>query len=244
LLRKLLSKFISSLPAARKAQLIDIAVDHFAEVSYFRLAQHGFRPNGIIDIGAYQGDWTLLISKVFPDVPILMIEAQTAKKASLEGVCRLLPHVDYTLCLLGSKEGAEAVFNVMETGSSIYSERSNAARSKVTMAVSVLDSVLNGYPKIKGPLFIKLDVQGAELDVLRGGPGALGAAEVVQLELALMNYNQGAPSADTVIAFMAEHGYVLYDICGFIKPMPRFLSQIDVLFVRKDSTLRCDHFTF
>ena len=100
------------------------------------------------------------------------------------------------------------------------------------------------HPQLKTPLLVKLDVQGAELDVLTGGSCTLALAEVVQLEVALMNFNEGAPDMNTVIKFMAERGFLFFDICGFIKPDPKYLSQIDVLFVRKDSKLRQDNFVF
>ena len=56
----------------------------------------------------------------------------------------------------------------------------------------------------------------------------------MQLEVALMNYNEGAPEMNAVLSFMTDRNFVFFDICGFIKPDPKYLSQIDVLFVRKD----------
>lgn len=228
----------------RKAQLVDLALFHIGEVSYFRLAKHGFRPNGIIDIGAYHGEWSRLIARIYPTTPILMIEAQAEKGPQLEAICALLPHAKFELSLLGNKEGSESVFNVMETGSSLYSERSNVPRTRCTLTMHTLDNVLKKHPQLKTPLLVKLDVQGAELDVLSGGNHALALAEVVQLEVALMNYNEGAPDMNAVINFMTARGFLFFDVCGFVKPDPRYLSQIDVLFVRKDSTLRRDHFVF
>jgi FkbM family methyltransferase len=243
-LRTALDAIICKLPVARKAQLVELALSHIAEVSYFRLERQGFRPKGIIDIGAYQGDWTRLIAKFFPRVPILMIEAQAEKKPFLDSVRTELPRVDYLLCLLGDNDGSQVIFNIMETGSSIYSERSNMLRTQRRLSMRTLDGVLKEYPQLKEPLFIKLDVQGAELDVLRGGRNALRAAEVIQMEVALMPYNEGAPLATTVFNFMAELNFVVFDICGFVRPTPPHLAQIDVLFVRADSTLRNDYFVF
>jgi FkbM family methyltransferase len=240
----LLDRIVSSLPIDRKAQLVDLALSHIAEASYFRLAKQGFYPNGIIDIGAYQGDWTRLIAKFFPRAPILMIEAQTEKRAFLEIVRAELSLTDYILCLLGNTEGTEVIFNLMETGSSIYSERSNMPRTQRRLTMRTLDSVLKEYPQLNGPLFIKLDVQGAELDVLGGAASALQAAEVVQLEVALMPYNEGAPTANAVFNFMAERDFLFFDICGFVRPNHSYLTQIDVLFVRRDSKLRSDYFAF
>ena len=238
------ASLISRLPIAQKAKLVDHALAHIAEVSYFRLAQLGFRPSGILDIGAYEGSWTRTVANIFPRVPILMIEAQEGKRQALDRVRADVPLVDYTLCLLGDKDGAETTFNVMETGSSIYSENSDAPRRECRLRMRTLDAVLQGRPQLSDPLFVKLDVQGAELDVLRGGQAALKLSEVVQLEVALMSYNAGAPEAIDVFQFMADRGFVVYDVCGFVRPNPPYLSHVDVLFVRKDSALRRHSFRF
>jgi FkbM family methyltransferase len=239
-----LEKLVALLPIAQKAKVVDIALAHIAEISYFRLAQQGFRPNGIIDIGAYQGNWTRMVAKIFPQVPVIMIEAQDEKKRSLELVRADLPFVDYTLCLLGDREGEQATFYVMETGSSIYSENSDVQRRRRCLTMRTLDAVLSEHPQLVEPLFIKLDVQGAELDVLRGGLSALRSSEVVQIEVALMNYNAGGAEAIDVFNFMADHGFALYDICGFIRPQSSYLVQVDVLFIKRGSALRPNYFTF
>jgi FkbM family methyltransferase len=242
--KKLVAKVVSTFSSRRKAQLVNLALDHLGEASYYRLAQRGFSPNGIIDIGAYHGEWSRLISRIYPNIPILMIEAQAEKRAQLEAVCIQLPQAKFELCLLGNKEGAEATFNVMEAGSSLYSERSNVPRTRRTLTIHTLDRVIDKYSELRTPLLIKLDVQGAELDVLKGGSHALSMAEVVQLEVALMNYNEGAPDLKDVLKFMAEYGFAFFDICGFIKATPKYLAQIDVMFVRTDSMLRTDQFVF
>jgi FkbM family methyltransferase len=243
-LKVLLDKIVSGWPTTRKAKLLNLALSHIAEVSYFRLAKQGFCPSGIVDIGAYQGEWTRTIARIFPQAPILMIEAQSEKKPFLDAVAADLPLAESELCLLGDRDGSEAVFNVMETGSSIYNERSNIPRTQRRMTMRTLDGVLRAHPRLRAPLLVKLDVQGAELDVLRGGASVLQAAEFVQLEVALMSYNEGAPTANAVFNFMAEHDFLIFDICGFVRPNPSYLSQIDVLFVRKDSKLRADYFAF
>jgi FkbM family methyltransferase len=241
---KLVAKIVSTFSSRRKAHLVDLALDHIGEASYFRLAKQGFCPNGILDIGAYHGEWSRFISRIYPHVPILMVEAQAEKKPHLEAACAQLPQAKFELSLLGSQEGVEAIFNVMEDGSSLYSERSNVPRTLRMLTMHTLDDVLDRHPEQKSPLLIKLDVQGAELDVLRGGNHALAIAEVVQVEVSLMKYNEGAPDISDVLRFMTERGFAFFDICGFHKPIPKYLIQIDVLFVRNESTLRTDRFVF
>jgi hypothetical protein len=54
---------------------------------------------------------------------------------------------------------------------------------------------------------IKMDVQGAELDVLKGAEETLKTAKHVILELQRVEYNKGAPLKDTVIEYMDSLGF-------------------------------------
>ena len=96
---------------------------------------------------------------------------------------------------------------------------------------------------MRPPLFIKIDVQGAELDVLRGAQQTLAKTEVLQLEVPLLRYNEGAPTIEEEISFLSDHGFVIYDIAGFIRPKGH-LAQMDMLFVRRESKLRPSYFTY
>ena len=44
------------------------------EEAYQRLKSKGFKPAFMIDLGAYQGEWTRLARRVFPGVPALMVD--------------------------------------------------------------------------------------------------------------------------------------------------------------------------
>jgi FkbM family methyltransferase len=86
-----------------------------------------------------------------------MIEAQEEKAAALS----TLPF-ECEIVLLGEQDGKPVTFHVMETGSSIYPERSNVRRMQRTMTTRTLDAIYGKHPQLKPPLLLKLDVQGAE----------------------------------------------------------------------------------
>ncbi len=92
------------------------------------------------------------------------------------------------------------------------------------------------------PELAKLDVQGFELEALRGAESLFGTTEVFILELTLLEtINPGWPIVHEVVAFMAERGYYLYDLPGFLRrPLDGALAQIDACFVKVDSFLRAD----
>jgi hypothetical protein len=86
---------------------------------------------------------------------------------------------------------------------------------------------------------MKLDVQGFELEVLKGGGRALALSEVVILEVALLPYNDGGPLFADVVAFMNKEGFLVFDFCGQFRRESDFaLFQTDVAFVRRESSLR------
>lgn len=202
------------------------------EVAYERLRSKGFSPAAVIDVGAYHGDWTKLVRRIF-GAPVLMVEAQAAKKARLEAMCG--DGVRLASCVLGAEAGQSVTFYEMETGSSYFPEKSNAPRSTTTYETETLDRIA---ADMAGPLFLKVDTQGAELEVLKGGQETLGRCELVQLEVALLPYNEGAPTFLEVVTYMDQHGFVPLDVSGFSRPNLVDLVQVDILFVRKDSALR------
>ena len=57
---------------------------------------------------------------------------------------------------------------------------------------------------------LKVDVQGAELDVLRGGESALAAMRAVEIEVEFQPVYVGQPLFGDVDSFMRAHGFVLW----------------------------------
>ena len=54
-----------------------------------------------------------------------------------------------------------------------------------------------------------MDVQGAELDVLKGSKNALKHCKDLILELQVVEYNKGAPLKDEVITYVEQLGFKL-----------------------------------
>jgi hypothetical protein len=94
------------------------------------------------------------------------------------------------------------------------------------------------------PDIIKIDVQGAELKVLAGGIPVLHEAEVVIMEVSLIQeYAEGALFADA-IEFMREQRFCVYDICTIWRNNRTMsMNEADVIFVRDTSALfKADHY--
>ena len=200
------------------------------------LKDKGFRPRLVIDIGGYRGEWTVMFKEIFPESQVVMVEAQEGKRADLQSVAeRFGSSVELRIALLGAVGGESVRFVEMETGSSVYEEQSPYHRQVKELSTVALDDLL-GERSVDVD-FIKLDVQGYELEVLRGAARAVEHAQCVLTEVSLVPTNRGAPLAAEVIRFMDCAGFRLLDFCSQIRRKDGVLWQTDLLFVRNGSPL-------
>lgn len=210
------------------------------ESSLYVLKNRGFAPAFCVDVGAYSGEWTRLCRAVFPGAKVLMVEPQDSKRPILEDlVTRSGGGVRFEAALLGAAEGGEVEFVEMETGSSVYEEASPYPRSKTRKQIRTLDRLVAeaGFGQIG---LLKIDVQGYELEVLKGALDVLKGTEVVLMEASLVPVNAGCPLISDVVRFMDEAGFKMFDFCSQIRRKDGVLWQTDLLFIRHDSPLLPD----
>jgi hypothetical protein len=101
-----------------------------------------------------------------------------------------------------------------------------------------MDTVIE---ELESPVFVKIDTQGYELEVLKGAQKILPKIDAILLEVAIIEINEGAPLLDEVVVFLKRLGFVTYDILEFHRrPLDGALNQIDILFVRENSPLVAD----
>jgi hypothetical protein len=79
---------------------------------------------------------------------------------------------------------------------------------------------------------IKLDVQGAELDILKGGKKYIQKTRptYLLLETSIQQYNKGAPLAGEVISYLNKKNYLLCDVIDVLYDQSNQLLQVDFLF--------------
>jgi len=207
------------------------------ESSLLRMRRLKFNPAVAIDVGAYVGDWTRCFKRIFPEARVLMVEPQTLKTPALSRVASELPDVELRVALLGARGEASVAFCESETASSVLAEMANSRPPTTHLPMTTLDAITEGGP-FGHPDFIKLDVQGYELEVLRGGARALDSAEAVLMEVNLLQLHEGAPLFHEAAEYMGKRGFQVYDLCSLIRrPFDGAVWQADVIFVRNSSPL-------
>ena len=108
------------------------------------------------------------------------------------------------------------------------------------MPMSPLDKLIT-QRQMPWPDLIKLDLQGFELDALRGSEQCLQHGQAVLLEVSFFEIQKGMSLAGEVIDFMRQRGFRIYDILAlWHRPLDGALAQGDFLFLKEGHPLLRD----
>jgi FkbM family methyltransferase len=247
--KKTITSFVKSLTVKQKAFLMKALSGNLSAreklllgqnnvfLSLENLLQYNYRPDYIIDVGAYIGDWSKEAMKVFPAASFILVEPLPDKKPILEKKFSNKPVEIYNI-LVGDKEREKVKFFAMETGSSVFEELSNIERKAIYLDMTTLDHIAE-KKQLSGNVLLKLDAQGFELEILKGAGKLLNLVEVICMEVSYLNYNEGAPLAHEVIQYLHDLNFLVYDIPAFSrKTKDCALVQSDMVFLKANGSLR------
>lgn len=186
-------------------------------------------PKRILDIGANVGGFYNEAKNIWPQASFTLIEGNPKCEQFLKQTGQ-----PYYIALLSDEEKT-VNFYVMKntdtaTGNSYYLEMTDFYKDPdvIPMQTKKLDSLI---PADQVFDFIKIDVQGAEHDVINGGRRIFENASYVLMEVAVSEYNKGAPLWDETMGFMNKLGFTKFEIIqDIVHPIKRNVIQKDVLF--------------
>lgn len=194
--------------------------------------------NTIYDIGANRGKWTAVCKLYFPNSHIVAFEPIEELKNQFWEINKHSKNIRLYNIALGGSEN-EVKFNITSEfdSSSVLNPSINAFNTygvEKTKTIIVPQKKLDNFIKINNlpqPDLIKLDIQGYELEALKGGTEAMKSANFILMEVSFIELYDGQPLFEEIIAFMLVHNFRLctmglsYD---YQKPV-----QKDVLFVKQ-----------
>jgi FkbM family methyltransferase len=166
----------------------------------------------VLDIGANAGQFAAHIRKVLPEARIYSFEPLAAPFGKLAHAMRGDANFEAFQVAVGSQEG-EADFDMHEfsvTSSMLHpSERfarmvpAAVERTTVRVPVVTLDRWAAGRD-LATPLLVKMDVQGFEDHVIRGGRKTIGRASAVISEVSFAGLYQGQPLFEDILQLMGS----------------------------------------
>ena len=171
----------------------------------------------VIDVGANRGQFSLYARERFPEAKIFSIEPLCGPRSRIEKLFGQDGQVEILGFAAGAAGGA-ASLNVTQhdDSSSLLAPttlqttrfRGTDVTASERVAVRALDEALGGRPLAR-PALLKIDVQGFELEVLKGAGVLLREIDAVLIECSFVEFYSGQAIFDDVYRMMGAHGFQL-----------------------------------
>jgi FkbM family methyltransferase len=184
------------------------------------------RINCVLDVGACKGQYATLLRQFGYKGRIVSFEPVPKQFAKLEKLSAADPLWEVHNLALGSSEG-ELPFHVMASGefSSFLEPDPNAAefnRAKNTVTETILvkvkrmdsifDECVSGV--LEPSVFLKMDTQGYDLEVIRGASVCLSNVCAMQSEVSVHRLYQNMPNVTEFLSSVLPLGF---GIVGFVQ---------------------------
>lgn len=189
--------------------------------------------SSLLDIGAAHGHFSRQFLELWPEAKVTAIECNPLDNYYLDK-----EDWDVKYVCLGDKPCKKVFYTSKEDqvggGSSFYLENTKAFDERIEkeMDIVTLDS-LNLEPHE----FIKLDTQGSEVDIFKGGEKTISQAKYLLIEMSLLEYNEGGCLIDDVMEQTRKLGFRLWATLGPHNGAHWYKGQqlqLDGLFVKED----------
>lgn len=200
----------------------------------------GFAPGTVIDVGVCYG--TPELQQGFPDAYHILFEPVAELEPRMQALTARYAG-EYHMLALGAEAGTLPM-RVPEGAPQIASLAHKGPASEMRrVPVETLDRVL-GTRDLAGPVVLKTDCQGFDLNVMKGGVAVLARCDLVVMEVNMFHPASTPALGDfgTTVAWMQAHGFAVYDILSYqTRPLDDALGYVDLAFVRADGPFRAHH---
>lgn len=206
------------------------------------LAKHNV--DVVIDVGANEGQFGCLLREIGYEGDIVSFEPSEEAHANLSRIAsRDRRWTVAPRCALGASVGTSKLNVSANSVSSsllgMLEQHRRAAPDSIYVAtesvpVDTLDRLAPHFATLGGAVFLKVDTQGYEGEVLAGATATLGRCVGLQLEMSLVALYEGQMLFDELYRKLTSSGFCLWGISPvFIDPDTGRLLQFDATFFRQ-----------
>lgn len=185
--------------------------------------------NNVYDIGAYRGNWSNFLKKTSLNKSnFFLFEANIENQKFLKEL-----GFKYFISVLSDKKKEVEFYSKNLTGDSYYIENTNLYEKDLDKKITKTNTLNDIVEKNNIPLpdFIKVDTQGSEIDILKGGDKILSNCSLIYIECPIIQYNQNSPNFVDYINYMKSIDFLPYEICE-VHYIDKVMVQIDILFLK------------
>lgn len=204
----------------------------------------GLKPGDVVlDVGANVGDFTLCTLAFQPWAAVHAFEPLPGPFWQLQKRCRGYSRVKCNSIALGGNSGMQRInVSAFDQASSFLAHGAvldlgvYGIDFTVTEALEVSVEMLDRYVArsgVRDVKLLKLDVQGYELEVLKGGESTLPNVEWVYVEAQFQELYKNGPMFDETFEFLNARGFDLLRMVSFRADDVGKLMECDMVFRRR-----------
>lgn len=206
---------------------------HF--LAYARSA--GFHPATVIDVGVGYGTWPLY--DTFPDAQFHLVEP-LGEYEPVVGKIRKAVKAEWHQWAAGSAEGQlEIHLTKKDLEKTSFHQRTamTSLEGEIETRIIPVKALDSLAPAINGPLLLKIDTEGHEMEALKGAKTLLGLADLVMLEISVGARFEGGYKMIDLTRMMDEAGFDLIDLTHISQKNNGPMRMIDGVFAKRGSLL-------
>lgn len=206
------------------------------------LRARGFAPHRIVDCGANVGAFALKAHAIFPGAIVDMIDPQPACLTALRRIAQRPGFTVHPFALTAPESAGTTIQLVITPDAVCTGAHVASATGQPCVGVQAvtLDQLMHRRLGAEERVFLKLDLQGYELQALRGGEATLGQTEVILTEVSFFAQSYEPPILE-LMSWFDERGFALYDIAALsARARDGRTRQGDFVFVQRTSPLATD----
>lgn len=192
--------------------------------------------NTIIDVGANKGQFQKSANYFYPNAKIYSFEPipELYNKLGKNNYTRI---TNFNMAL-GNEVGIQEFNkNEYQHSSSFYEiDNNNFPSSKTTKINVEINTLDNIAPKLDliGTVLLKLDVQGFEMEALRGGKNTLkNHIDYIIIEIGLKKLYNNQPTYTELNKFLNEQNFELVTLLDFNLGIDKSYIEADFLYIKK-----------
>lgn len=196
----------------------------------------------VVDIGANRGQFALSVRQYAPDAKVICFEPLHAAANTFKQIFEKDKRVSLHQSAIGFKSGDTSIHVSAEDDSSSLLPISKyqrhlfpgteEVRTEIVSVGRLVDFVSEN--DITVPAMLKLDVQGFELEALRGCEDLLYRFEHVYVECSFIELYSGQALAHEVVSWLHNTGFIIKGIYNTYYDRNGIAIQADFLFCRKE----------